>query len=282
MNKVFFAALLLLSGIFQVAAQTVNYEVYALKYSGAFNDKPFPLKLLVLDAPEKETAYAVFMVWLIKGNNGKNILVDAGFHQDIAEAKDFGLTNYVRPDSLLLRLGLKAADITDIIITHPHWDHIDGVDLFPNAQVWMQKEDYNYFVDSSWTEGSSGFNKRDVQKIIKLNQAKKLNLVDGDDKEIIPGVRVYTGSRHTFNSQYVSVKTGAEKVVLASDNAYTYYNIEHLKSAPKDATYDTTGYINAMRRMKTLVTNDKFIIPGHDASVFSKFTKVADDIIRVK
>ena len=282
MNKVFFAALLLLSGIFQVAAQTVNYEVYALKYSGAFNDKPFPLKLLVLDAPEKETAYAVFMVWLIKGNNGKNILVDAGFHQVIAEAKDFGLTNYVRPDSLLLRLGLKAADITDIIITHPHWDHIDGVDLFPNAQVWMQKEDYNYFVDSSWTEGSSGFNKRDVQKIIKLNQAKKLNLVDGDDKEIIPGVRVYTGSRHTFNSQYVSVKTGAEKVVLASDNAYTYYNIEHLKSAPKDATYDTTGYINAMRRMKTLVTNDKFIIPGHDASVFSKFTKVADDIIRVK
>ena len=282
MNKVFFAALLLLSGIFQVAAQTVNYEVYALKYSGAFNDKPFPLKLLVLDAPENETAYAVFMVWLIKGNNGKNILVDAGFHQDIAEAKDFGLTNYVRPDSLLSRLGLKAADITDIIITHPHWDHIDGVDLFPNAQVWMQKEDYNYFVDSSWTEGSSGFNKRDVQKIIKLNDAKKLNLVDGDDKEIIPGVRVYTGSRHTFNSQYVSVKTGAEKVVLASDNAYTYYNIEHLKSAPKDATFDTTGYINAMRRMKTLVTNDKFIIPGHDASVFSKFTKVADDIIRVK
>ena len=106
--------------------------------------------------------------------------------------------------------------------------------------------------------------------------------MDGDDKEIIPGVRVYTGSRHTFNSQYLSVKTGAEKVVLASDNAYTYYNIEHLKSAPKDATYDTTGYINAMRRMKTLVTNDKFIIPGHDASVFSKFTKVADDIIRVK
>ena len=61
MNKVFLVALLLLSAMFQVAAQTVNYEVYALKYSGAFNDKPFPLKLLVLDAPEKETAYAVFV-----------------------------------------------------------------------------------------------------------------------------------------------------------------------------------------------------------------------------
>src|SRR5688572_12767889 len=154
-----------------VISQTVTYEVYALKYSGAFNDKPFPLKLLVLDAPETETGFAVFMFWLIKGNNGKNILVDAGFHQDIEEARDFGLTKFVRPDSMLLRIGLKPADITDIIITHPHWDHIDGIDLFPNALVWMQKEDYHYFADSAWTEGR-GFNKRDIRKLNEKNQAK--------------------------------------------------------------------------------------------------------------
>ena len=266
---------------FLATSQTVTYEVYALKYSGAFNDKPYPLKLLVLDAPEKETGFAVFMFWLIKGNNGKNILVDAGFHQDIEEAKDFGLTKFVRPDSMLLRIGLKPADITDIIITHPHWDHIDGIDLFPNALVWMQKQDYHYFADSAWTEGS-GFNKRDIRKLNEKNQAKKLALVDGDDKEIIPGVRVHTGSRHTFNSQYVAVKTGAERVVLASDNAYTYYNIEHLKSAPKGATYDPEGYVQAIKRTKTMVTSDKYIIPGHDASLFSKFTSVADDVIKIK
>src|SRR6478752_7431933 len=88
------------------AAQPVTFEVFALKFSGAFNDKPYPLKLLVLDAPEKETGIAVFMIWLIKGSNGKNVLVDAGFHRDIEEAKDFGLTNYIRPDSMLQRLGL--------------------------------------------------------------------------------------------------------------------------------------------------------------------------------
>jgi glyoxylase-like metal-dependent hydrolase (beta-lactamase superfamily II) len=281
MTKLFMAWLIMALPLHAIS-QTVTYEVYALKYSGAFNDKPYPLKLLVLDAPEKETGSAVFMFWLIKGNNGKNILVDAGFHQDSEEAGDFGLVNYIRPDSMLLRIGLKAADITDVIITHPHWDHIDGVDLFPNAHVWMQKEDYNYFVGAAWTEGSGGFDKRDVRKMIELNLAKKLTLVDGDDKEIIPGVRVYTGSRHTFNSQYVGVKTGTEKVVLASDNAYTYYNIEHLKSAAKGSTFDSNGYVNAIKRMKTLVSDDKFIIPGHDALVFSKFTKVADGVVRIK
>ena len=39
-----------------------------------------------------------------------------------------------RPDEAVAKLGLKPADITDVIITHMHWDHADGMDLFPKAQ----------------------------------------------------------------------------------------------------------------------------------------------------
>ncbi|HEY4875582.1 MAG TPA: hypothetical protein VIH86_08430 [Puia sp.] len=49
-------------------------------------------------------------------------------------------------------------------------------------------------------------------------------MVDGDNKEIIPGIKVYTGSRHTFDSQYVLVKSGTDKIIIASDNIYFYYN----------------------------------------------------------
>jgi hypothetical protein len=73
---------------------------------------------------------------------------------------------------------------------------------------------------------NGGFNKRDVRKLNELNLAGKLTLVDGDDPEIIPGIKVYTGSKHTFNSQYVLVKTGADKIILASDNIWIYYNLE--------------------------------------------------------
>ena len=184
---------------------------------------------------------------------------------------------------MLSRVSLQAKDITDVILTHPHWDHADGVDLFPNAQVWIQKEDFNYCVGTAWQkEGNKGFNKRDVRKLLELNLAGKLTLVDGDDKEIIPGIKVYTGSRHTFNSQYVLVKSGADKIILASDNVYTYYNLEHLKSAPLNATFDASAYVKAMVRMKTLASNIKFIIPGHDALLYSKFPVVAEGVIKIK
>ncbi len=224
------------------------------------------------------------MVWLIKGDNGKNILFDTGFLPDIEEAKDFKVVDYIRPDSALLKLGLKAADITDVIISHPHWDHIDGIGLFPNAHFWIQKKDYNYFVGETWQKeiGSGGFDKRDVRRLVDLNLDGKLTLVNGDDKEIINGIKVYTGSRHTYNSQYILVNTGTNKIVLASDNVWVYYSLEHLVPPSKGGTLDPGGYIKAMKRMKTLASNSKYIIPGHDGKVLINFPKVAEGVVEIR
>ena len=293
MKKTFFFNLIILCTSIASFSQSVNYEVYAFRYASL--GKPIPISFLVMDGPDKDSVNAVFTIWLIKGSNGKNILVDAGFLRDIAEAKDFGVTNYIRPDSMLLRIGLQAKDITDIILTHPHWDHMDGVDLFPNAHIWLQKEDFNYFVGTAWQKSvmfgdklitskgkKGGFNKRDVRKLLELNLADKLTLVEGDDVEIISGIKVYTGSRHTFNSQYVLVESGRDKIILASDNLYIYYNLEHLKSAAPNATFDTEGYAKSIVRMKALVSNIKFIIPGHDPAVFLRFPKIADGVVKIK
>ena len=283
MIKLFTSCLLILSMSGSSFSQAPNYKVYALKFGLLNNGKPLPLSVAVLNPPKNETAKGDFIIWLIQGDNGRNILVDAGFLDDIEQAKN-GVSNYMRPDSVLLKLGLKPTDITDIIVTHPHWDHIDGVDLFPNAQVWIQKEDFNYFVGTAWQKDGRAFglNKRDVLKIVALNLSGKLTMVDGDDKEIIPGINVYTGSRHTFNSQYVLVKCGVDKIIIASDNAYTYYNIEHSASAPTHATFDTTAYVQAIVRMKTLASNVRFIIPGHDDLMFSRFPTITEGIIQIK
>lgn len=219
-----------------------------------------------------------------QGDNGKNILVDAGFQNDIAEAKDFEVANYIRPDSVLAKLGLKPGDITDIILSHPHWDHIDGVGLFPNAHIWIQKEDYNYFVGAAWATDSTsgGFDKRDVRMMVELNMAGRVTLVDGDNKEVISGVKVYTGSRHTFNSQFVVVRSGANNIVLASDNIWIYYSLDHLVPASVGGTLDPAGYVKSMIRMKTLASSPKFIIPGHDAKVFGLFPAVTDGVVEIK
>jgi len=192
--------------------------------------------------------------------------------------------NYIRPESALLRINLKADDITDIIITHPHWDHIVGIDLFPSARVWMQSDDYSYFVGTAWQKkgNSGGFYKQDVKNIVARNLEGKLNLVKGDSIDIIPGIRVFIGSKHTWESQYLLVNTKTDKVIIASDNSWYYYNVEHLVPIPPLFTFDSNGYVKQLKRMRTLQPNISLIIPGHDALVFSRFPKVAEDIVRIR
>ena len=283
MLKLIIVSTFLFFGFISLDAQrTPSYEIYALKYFGLHS---VPVSELALGAPVKDTMNMIFMYWLIKGINGKNILVDAGFLYDLDIVKQLNSSFYIRPDSVLLELNIKADEITDIILSHPHWDHIDGICLFPKAHIWIQKEDYNYFVGEAWQkEGRhSGFYKRDVDSLVSINVAGKLTLIDGDNKEIIPGIKVYTGSRHTFNSQYILVETGGEKVIIASDNVWIYYNLDHLKSAPyPKGTFDTAAYVRSMQRMKTQTSNIKYIIPGHDPAVFSKFPLLKPDIVKIR
>jgi hypothetical protein len=80
----------------------------------------------------------------------------------------------------------------------------------------------------------------------------------------------------------VVVETKGQNIVLASDNALSYYNIEKSVSAPSYATLDTIGYVKQIDRMKSFVQNNKYIIPGHDGLVFSIFEQIDDDIVRIK
>jgi len=276
----FCVALLIAATVISVRAQSLAYKVYAIRF--AVSGRPFSVADWA-KGPKSDSVKINFVIWLIEGN-GRYILVDAGFLNDIEDAKEFEVVNYIRPDSAISTLGLKPEDVTDIILSHPHWDHIDGVGLFPNAHVWIQKEDFNYFVSTAWQKGENNdaFAKRDVRIMIDLNMAGRVTLVNGDDKEIIPGIKVFTGSRHTFNSQYVLVNTGNNKVVLASDNISTYYSLEHLAPPSDGGTFDPAGYVKAIQRMKTMATDVKYIIPGHDAQLFSKFPAIADGVVEIK
>ncbi|WP_295791726.1 N-acyl homoserine lactonase family protein [Mucilaginibacter sp.] len=263
-----------------VFSQSPNYQIYALKFA-SLNFK-VPIAAMAVGSASKDSTGVCYMIYLLKGDNGKLILVDAGFTEPIKPYPSQAFT-YIRPDSMLMKININPRDITDVIITHPHWDHIGGIDLFPNAMVWMQKEDFNYFVGAAWQKGedpNNGFNPIDVNKIIEKNLTGKLNLVKGDSVEITPGVRVFIGSKHTFECQYVLVVSGAAKVIIASDNSYLYYNLANLLSIP--ITLDQKAYLQNLKRMRGMVKNIDLILPGHDPLVFSKFPKVTDGVVKIK
>ena len=257
-----------------------DYHIYALKFASGGQS---PISELVSGGPSKDSINLFFMTWLIKGNNGKNILVDAGFTRDLDWASQ--IPWFTSPDTILMEMNIMPGDITDIIMTHPHSDHINGIRLFPNAHIWIQKEDYAYFVGQAWGKGerNGGFEKKDVKMLVDLNLEGKVTLVDGDNKELFPGITVFTGSRHTYNSQFVLVKSGSDKVILASDNIWVYYNLDHMMSSPYLAgTFDTVAYVRSMQRMKTLASDIKYIIPGHDSDVFKRFPLVKKDVVQIR
>ena len=97
-------------------SQAPTYQLYALRYASMKDATP--TEVWSLNAPKADSVKIDFVIWLIKGSNGKNILLDAGFLSDIPEAKEFNPVNYIRPDSALLKLGIKPESITDIIFSH--------------------------------------------------------------------------------------------------------------------------------------------------------------------
>ncbi len=270
------AAVLFLIASAAFAQSTTTYDIYALRFAGPESES---LSEAAVGGDPKQTVAVVNMVWLLKGSNGRNVLVDTGFIQP-GDGKD---KTYIRPDVALGRLHVSPDDIADVIITHPHVDHIDGIDLFPKATLWMQKDDYDYFVGAAWQKGgmSKGFEKEDVRKIVEANLSGRLRLVKGDNLEVQPGITVFTGSKHTWESQYLVVKTQTDPVLLASDAIWFYYNLDHLVAIPT-YTFDAAAYVQAMKRMTTLVPNRDLIIPGHDAKVFEKFPRVAEGVVRIR
>ena len=243
------------------------YTIQAIRYASAVK---VPTSMLVMGAPKGETVDIAMVVWLIRGG-GRNILFDSGFHRP-AWFKAFPTVDYLRPDEAVALAGVKPDEVTDVVISHAHWDHMGGIDLFPKAVVWIQKQEFAYYTGDAWQPGGrhGGIDAEDVKALVQLNTEGRLRLVDGDDVEILPGIRAYTGARHTFASQYIRV-AGDAPVVLASDNCYLDRNLREHKASATFSEADEAGNVKNQARMVELAGSAERVVPGHDPSQFQRF-----------
>lgn len=261
------------------------YEIFAIRYASI---PGFPVNALITGADPQRKLSIAMTVWLIRGN-GRNILVDSGFYRP-QFFKQFKVDGFIKASEAVGQAGIMPAgqpaltpeDITDVVITHMHWDHADGMDLFPKARIWLQKDEYTYYTGEAWQSPRThgGIEPDDVLAAVKLNLGGRVSLVNGDAQEILPGITCYIGGKHTFQSQYVGVNTKAGTVILASDNMYLYENLE--KHVPIAQTLDAASNLRAQDRMKQLAASPRLIVPGHDPAVFEKFTKVSERVVRIE
>ena len=272
----FIAAALVLLCCAVAAAQAPKYEVVAIRYGTV---PQFPVSALVQGAEASRKIDIAMMVWLIRGD-GRNVLVDSGFYRP-KFFKDWNVVGFVRPDEAVRRAGVAPEAITDVVLTHAHWDHADGADLFPKARIWIQRDEYVYYTAEAWQKDGrhGGIEPEDMAALLKANTEGRLQLVDGD-REVLPGIRVHTGGRHTYASQYVSVTATAGTVVLASDSLYLYENLD--KHVPIAQTFDAAANLAAQDRMKAIATDPRLIVPGHDPAVMTRFATVREGIVRIE
>lgn len=152
----------------------------------------------------------VFAIYLIK-TESKLILVDAG----CVTMPGFEMTDFIGPEKALAEHNVKPSEITDVVITHSHHDHVECVTLFENAEIFIQRDEYecgkNYFTDN-------------------LN----VTLFD-DEADICKGVRAVKIGGHSVGSCIVEMTDGNEKYVIVGDECYQTECIE--KKIPTGASY---------------------------------------------
>ena len=254
------ALLLALPSHVRVPQPAPVYDVYAIRYATV---PRFPVRGLIAGADTSRRIDIAMTVWLLRGN-GRTVLVDAGFYRE-KFVQRWKPVDFVPPSEAVARAGVKPEDVTDIIVSHVHWDHADGLDLFPNARIWIQKEEYQHHVGATGGALDRAIDPDDAAMLHALATRGRVNQVNGDSTEIIPGITVFTGGKHTFASQYATVRTRNGTAVIASDNLYLYENLESHR--PIAQTLDSLSNLAAQDRMTRLASSRTLIVPGHDPAV---------------
>jgi glyoxylase-like metal-dependent hydrolase (beta-lactamase superfamily II) len=262
----------------RVGAEADKYDVFAVRFATLAN---FPVSSLVSGADRSRRLDIAMMIWVLKGADGRVALVDSGFHRE-RYFQQFTVRDYISPADAIAPLGVNAGDVTDIFLTHMHWDHAGGLDLFPAARVWIQKDEYDYYTGDAWQSRTThgGIDADDVLEIVKRNTQGKVSFVRGDDDTSLSGILFGIGGKHTWQSQFVAVQTRTKIAVLASDNMYLYENLD--AHAPIAQTLDAASNLRAQDRMRTLAAEPRLLVPGHDPAVFSRFPHVTDRIVRIE
>ena len=206
---------------------------------------------------------AVCPWWYIRSQEGI-ILVDATFN--LEDAKALGVDKSCKreedPILTLKHAGIELQDVTKIILSHAHYDHIGYLDRFPTATIYVHREELKWAtIASSWYPGYGKFTAQRLQSV-----AERLIPIDASNVKLAPGVEVIHVGGHTPGSLAILVDTKKGRICLAGDNLFVYENIE--KGVPIALYHNLDEVLRFMQEVSKLAD---IIIPGHDPKIYDKY-----------
>lgn len=213
--------------------QMSEFAVYCLKYA----ESTLPENMVFAGGDKNKKLPISFAVYLIRLKN-KNILIDTGCDT----MPGFKMKRFYSPAFVLRELDITSDEITDVVITHAHHDHIGAIKHFKNAVIHINKD----ALDSQ-------------SRYITDDMTVETFL---DEYVIAPEIRVITRGGHAAGSSIVEIVSDGIIHILAGDECYTNDNIEK--------TLCTGAFFNKDRATEFVETysDKKFLVHTcHDISL---------------
>ncbi len=252
-----------------------DYEIYALKYAGPFVRTGAHL-MWYQDWDKFETIN--YYIWCIKGA-GQTVIVDAGVTPELAKKRE--LDGYVSPVEVLSRINVRAAEVRHVVITHMHFDHANGVSLFPAATFYIQEDEYRFWVRDPVATRPPFKEVSDADStahLTALEDTARLVLLNGD-QQIMPGIQCLLAPGHTVGLQALAVNTAKGTAILGSDCAHVFRN--YREDWPSSLIVDLVGWMKTYEKLRARVSSLDLLFPGHDRRMLEDYPEVAKDVTKL-
>jgi glyoxylase-like metal-dependent hydrolase (beta-lactamase superfamily II) len=240
------------------------FRVYALKYAerdarrsehfigGDPDDAPMPMDYFVWAAVGPEATW----------------VVDTGFGAPDAVRRGRRLIR--SPADALATIGIDASKVTDVILTHLHYDHSGGLAHFPSARFHVQDREMAFATGRHMTRAAlnHAFTADHVAALVQVVHEGRVVFHAGDD-ELADGLTVHLIGGHTDGLQVVRVRTDRGWLVLASDATHYYENMD--TGRPFPVVFDVGAMLDGFETLRRLAAPGGAIIPGHDPAVLERY-----------
>lgn len=252
------------------------YEVLALRYAtnaGRLRHQ----NLVRLDPHDDGPMPLDFFLWVIR-NEARTIVVDTGFTREEGERRGRAISHL--PRECLARVGVTAAEVRDVIVTHLHFDHAGTIGDFPNATFHLQDAEMAFATGRYMTHQhfTHAYSPEIVCDMVRAVFRGRVAFHEGD-AEIAENVTVHHVGGHTAGLQMVRVLTRRGWLVLASDVSHYYENIE--TENPFPLICHLGDMFEAFGTARRLASAPSLLIPGHDPLVMQRYPAFSPDLAKI-
>lgn len=208
---------------------------------------------------------------LLVVDGDRRILIDNGIgdKQDWNFLRHYHLNGEATLEGSLRDVGFGMDDITDVILTHLHFDHCGGSVVwnkertgynlaFPNANYWVSRQQYDWALEPNHRESASYLK----ENILPIEESGKLRLIE-EEGEILPNITVKLYHGHTDGQAIPHIRYNGRTIVFMADLLPSTAHIP----MPWIMAYDTRPIItleDKQRFYKEAIENDYILFFEHD------------------